>query len=121
RAAGWPAPPPPERGLTVRATSDLSGGYYPEKGIDPEKAVQYRDANNGSLQGYPEATHITNEELLQLPVDLLVPAATEDVIHSSNAPSIQARLIVEGANGPTRSEERRVGKERNDRERTSII
>ncbi|HLT81268.1 MAG TPA: Glu/Leu/Phe/Val dehydrogenase [Cyclobacteriaceae bacterium] len=92
-----------ERGLTVQAISDLSGGYYSEKGIDPEKAVQYRDANNGSLQGYPEATHITNEELLQLPVDLLVPAATEDVIHSSNAPSIQARLIVEGANGPTSS------------------
>lgn len=92
-----------ERGLTVQAISDLSGGYYSEKGIDPEKAVQYRDANNGSLRGYPEATHITNEELLQLPVDLLVPAATEDVIHSSNAPSIQARLIVEGANGPTSS------------------
>jgi glutamate dehydrogenase (NAD(P)+) len=92
-----------ERGLTVQAISDVSGGYYSEKGIDPEKAVKYRDANNGSLDGFPEATKITNEELLQLPVDLLVPAATEDVIHDSNAPYIQARLIVEGANGPTSS------------------
>lgn len=92
-----------ERGLIVQAISDLSGAYYNENGIDIEKASQYRDANKGSLQGYPEAQLITNEELLTLPVDVLVPAATEDVITNANANNIRAKLIVEGANGPTSS------------------
>lgn len=92
-----------ERGLIVQAISDLSGAYYNANGIDIEKAVQYRDANKGSLHGFPEAEVISNEDLLTLPVDVLVPAATEDVIRSSNANNIRARLIVEGANGPTSS------------------
>lgn len=92
-----------ERGLIVQAISDLSGAYYNKEGINIEKAVHYRDANKGSLEGFPEAQKIDNEELLTLPVDVLVPAATEDVINSTNAPNIQAKLIVEGANGPTSS------------------
>jgi glutamate dehydrogenase (NAD(P)+) len=92
-----------ERGLIVQAVSDLSGAYYNEKGIDIEKANQYRDSNKGSLEGYGGAEKISNENLLTLPVDLLVPAATEDVITSTNAPNIKAKLIVEGANGPTSS------------------
>lgn len=92
-----------ERGLVVQAISDLSGAYYNEKGIDIEAAVAYRDKNKGSLEGLEGAEKISNEELLTLPVDLLVPAATEDVITGSNASKIQAKLIVEGANGPTSS------------------
>ena len=92
-----------ERGLIVQAISDLSGAYYNEKGIDIEKANQYRDSNKGSLDGFSGAEKISNENLLTLPVDLLVPAATEDVITSSNASNIKAKLIVEGANGPTSS------------------
>jgi len=92
-----------ERGLLVQAVSDLSGAYYNEKGMDIEQAVKYRDSNKGSLDGFGGAQKISNEELLTLPVDLLVPAATEDVITSSNASSIKAKLIVEGANGPTSS------------------
>lgn len=92
-----------ERGLIVQAISDLSGAYFNANGIDIEKASQYRDANKGSLQGYPDAESISNEELLTLPVDVLVPAATEDVITNNNANNIQAKLIVEGANGPTSS------------------
>lgn len=92
-----------ERGLIVQAVSDLSGAYYNEKGIEIDKAVQYRDNNKGSLEGFAGAEKITNENLLTLPVDLLVPAATEDVINSTNAPNIKAKLIVEGANGPTSS------------------
>ncbi len=92
-----------ERGLKVLAVSDLAGAYYNEAGLDIEKALKYRDANKGSLEGYTEATKISNEDLLTLPVDVLVPAATEDVITVSNAPKIQAKLIVEGANGPTSS------------------
>src|SRR5690606_17655380 len=92
-----------ERGLIVQAISDLSGAYFNEAGIDIDKAQEYRDANKGSLEGFPEAQKISNEELLTLAVDVLVPAATEDVINSSNAGNINAKLIVEGANGPTSS------------------
>jgi len=92
-----------ERGLVVQAISDISGAYFNEKGIDIPAAVQYREKNKGSLKGFEGVEHITNEELLTLPVDVLVPAATEDVIRSSNAAQIQAKLIVEGANGPTSS------------------
>ena len=63
--------------------------------------MTYRNANNGTLDGYKEADLITNEELLALNVDVLVPAAKEDVITHENAGNIQAKLIVEGANGPT--------------------
>jgi glutamate dehydrogenase/leucine dehydrogenase len=92
-----------ERGLIVQAISDISGAYFNEKGIDIEAAVKYRENNKASLEGFEGATVITNEELLTLPVDLLVPAATEDVITGSNAAHIKAKLIVEGANGPTSS------------------
>lgn len=92
-----------ERGLIIQAISDVSGAYYNEKGIDIEKAVAYRDANKGSLAGFTEASMISNDDLLTLPVDVLVPAAMEDQITATNAPHIKAKLIVEGANGPTSS------------------
>lgn len=91
-----------ERGLTIHAISDLSGAYFNEKGIDIVAASEYRQKNK-SLQGFPDAQPISNEQLLELDVDLLVPAATEDVITTANASKIKARLIVEGANGPTSS------------------
>jgi glutamate dehydrogenase/leucine dehydrogenase len=99
----WAARLMHERGLIVQAISDLSGAYYNVAGIDIDKANKYRDANKGSLEGFTGAEVISNNDLLTLPVDLLVPAATEDVITSENAPDIKARLIVEGANGPTSS------------------
>jgi glutamate dehydrogenase (NAD(P)+) len=99
----WAARLLEERGLKVLAVSDISGAYYNESGLDIDKALKYREANKGSLEGFSEATKISNEELLTLPVDVLVPAATEDVITVNNAPKIQAKLIVEGANGPTSS------------------
>lgn len=92
-----------ERGLIVQAVSDISGAYYNEKGLDIDAAIKYRENNKGSLEGFGGAEKISNDDLLTLPVDLLVPAATEDVITSSNAPNIKAKLIVEGANGPTSS------------------
>lgn len=92
-----------ERGLIVQAVSDISGAYYNEKGIDIPAAVKYRETQKGSLVGFEGIEKITNEELLTLPVDVLVPAATEDVIRSSNAADVKAKLIVEGANGPTSS------------------
>lgn len=90
-----------ERGVKVVAVSDLSGAYYNENGINIKEAIEYRNNNNGTLENYKGAEKIDNAELLTLEVDVLVPAATEDVITSQNADQIKAKLIVEGANGPT--------------------
>lgn len=90
-----------ERGVSIIGISDVSGAYYNDKGIDIEKAIEYRNQNNGILEGFDGAEPIPAEDLLFLPVDLLVPAAKEDVITKHNASKIQAKLIVEGANGPT--------------------
>jgi glutamate dehydrogenase/leucine dehydrogenase len=90
-----------EKGVKIQAISDISGAYYNEKGIDLKDAIAYRDQNKGTLEGYTKAEKIDAEELLFLPVDLLVPAAKEDVITKDNAARILAKLIVEGANGPT--------------------
>ena len=93
-----------ERGCNVVAISDISGGYYDEKGIDIGKAIQYRNENKGSLDGFKGATRISNEELLSLDVDVLIPAALENAITEKNVNSIKAKVIVEGANGPTSHE-----------------
>lgn len=90
-----------ERGVKIQGISDLSGAYYNEGGIDIDAAIAYRDHNNGLLEGYGGAESISADELLSLPVDVLVPAAMEDVITIRNAGSIRAKMIVEGANGPT--------------------
>lgn len=88
------------QGLKITAISDVTGGYYNAKGIDIEAAIAYRNQNGGTLEGY-KADRITNEEILELAVDVLVPAAMEDQITRHNAANIKAKLIVEGANGPT--------------------
>ena len=90
-----------ERGCKVVAISDVSGAYYNAEGINIKEAVNYRTANNGSLEGFSGGDKMDGEELLTLNVDILVPAAMEDVITIRNADRIQAKLIVEGANGPT--------------------
>lgn len=88
------------QGLKIVAISDVTGGYYDPNGIDIEAAIEYRNNNKGTLEGF-KAERITNEELLELDVDVLVPAAMEDQITKHNAARIKAKLIVEGANGPT--------------------
>ncbi|ODS82504.1 MAG: amino acid dehydrogenase [Cytophagaceae bacterium SCN 52-12] len=90
-----------ERGVKILAVSDISGVYYNSNGIDIDAALAYRISNKGMLEGYKEAEVLAAEELFRLPVDVLVPAAKEDVITNRNAGEIQAKLIVEGANGPT--------------------
>lgn len=89
------------QGVKICAISDVTGAYMNEKGIDIEKAIAYVEQNGGNLEGFTEADKCTNEELLTADVDVLVPAALEDQITLSNADKIRARLIVEGANGPT--------------------
>ncbi len=88
-----------QAGVKVIAISDKDGGYYCNGGIDPF-ALQRHFVKNGTLKGFPGCEDISNEELLALPCDVLVPAALENVIHRGNAGSIRARMIAEGANGP---------------------
>jgi glutamate dehydrogenase (NAD(P)+) len=90
-----------ERGCKVIAISDISGGYYNKKGINVGKAITYRNENNGSLENFKGGDKISNNELLSLKVDVLIPAAMEDSITEKNASDISAKFIVEGANGPT--------------------
>jgi glutamate dehydrogenase (NAD(P)+) len=86
-------------GCKVVAISDIYGAVYNENGLDLS-AIQEHTQRTRSLQGYTEGDLLTTAELLQLPVEILVPAATENVITSKNAAEVRARLIVEGANGP---------------------
>ncbi len=88
------------QGMKVLAISDVTGGYYNPEGLDIEEAIKYRDGNNGTLEGYKGGKKITNEDVLELDVTVLVPAAMEDQITEANADKVKAKLIVEGANGP---------------------
>ena len=98
----WAARLLEERGLKIVAISDHTGAFYNEKGINIVEAIAYRDSNSGTLEGFVGGEKMENAgDLLTLPVDVLVPAAVEDVITTANADQIQAKLIVEGANGPT--------------------
>ncbi len=90
-------------GARVVAVSDSRGGIYNPAGFDPE-AVQDHKRKTGTVVDFPGAQNVTNEELLELPCDILVPAALEGQIHRENARRIRARVVVEGANGPTTPE-----------------
>lgn len=89
-----------EQGSKVVAISDISGAYYNADGIDIPKAMAFAEANNRRLDGFPDAEKISNEVLLELDVDILIPAAKEDQISQKNAHNIRAKIIAEGANGP---------------------
>ncbi|WP_026955288.1 Glu/Leu/Phe/Val family dehydrogenase [Algoriphagus vanfongensis] len=98
----WAARLLEERGLKIVAISDHTGAFYNEKGIDIVKAIEFRDGNGGHLEGFTGGDKMTDPaDLLTLDVDVLVPAAVEDVITAKNVDDIKAKLIVEGANGPT--------------------
>jgi len=89
-----------DAGATIVALSDVSGGIYNANGLVFADVRRYVE-EHGTLAGYPQADPITNDELLALPVTVLVPAAMENQITVNNAASVQARIITEGANGPT--------------------
>lgn len=88
-----------EAGAKVLAVSDSRGGIYNPNGLDIPKLL-HCVGHDGCIRSYQEADQITNEELLELPCDILVPAAIHGVITEANAERIRARLVVEGANGP---------------------
>ena len=86
----------------VVAISDISGAYYREGGLNINDAIRYSNQHKYSLEGYTEADKISNDELLELDVELLMPAALGGVIHEENAPRVKAPLIIEAANAPIR-------------------
>lgn len=90
-------------GMTVIAISDSKGAIYKKDGIDIKKLIEHK-AKNGSVQNFPGSENITNEELLELEVDVLIPAALENQITEENADRIKAKLVLELANGPTTPE-----------------
>ncbi len=92
-----------EMGYRVVALSDSRGGIYSPKGLDVDKVMKHKE-KTGSVRGYTGSKAITNEEILELPVSVLVPAALENVITEKNADKIKARAIVEMANGPVTPE-----------------
>ncbi|MHB8178078.1 MAG: Glu/Leu/Phe/Val family dehydrogenase [Vulcanimicrobiaceae bacterium] len=100
-----------ERGCKVVGISDITGAYYNAKGIDVEAAIKHA-AHHRSLEGFAGGDHISNGDLLVAACDVLVPAALEKVLTSENASKVQAKLIVEGANGPTTPDAARIFKER---------
>ena len=93
-----------EKGLKVLAVSDVSEALYNPEGINIPELILYYNLNNKSIKGYPNSVSIKHEELLLLEVDVLIPAAKEDVITRVNAHEVRAKIIVEGANGPVSSD-----------------
>ncbi|MGA8015215.1 MAG: Glu/Leu/Phe/Val dehydrogenase [Candidatus Dormiibacterota bacterium] len=87
-------------GFTIRAVSDTGGAIYREEGLDVQAVIEHK-RRTGSVAGFPETRAISNADLLQAPVDVLVPAALENQITAANAGRIKASLILEAANGPT--------------------
>lgn len=94
-------------GTTVTAVSDSKGAIYSELGLDPA-AVQEHKLRTGSVVDFPGAMSLTNEQMLELECDVLLPSALENVITADNAGKIQAKLIAELANGPTTPEADRI-------------
>ena len=91
------------QGCKLIAAADSTSGLYSDAGLDPDALKRYKDANR-SFGGYSGADAISPQELLELPCDILVPAALEGQITADNADKVRARIVVEGANGPTTPE-----------------
>ncbi|MDO8794571.1 MAG: Glu/Leu/Phe/Val dehydrogenase [Vicinamibacterales bacterium] len=92
-----------ELGAEVVAVTDWKGGVYNPKGLDIDKLLVYA-ADEKTVAGFPGGEPLTNDQLFELDVDILIPAALENQITTENAPKIRAKVIVEGANGPTTPE-----------------
>jgi glutamate dehydrogenase (NAD(P)+) len=88
-----------QEGAKVIAVSDSRSGVYNQNGIDVPAALAHKQ-ERGSLEGLANAEHVTNEELVELPCDILAPCALEQVITEENADRVKAKIICEGANGP---------------------
>jgi len=89
-----------KEGCKVVAVSDTRGGIYHEAGLDPAAVLRHKQ-EHGSVVGFPHAQQVSVQEVLEVPCEILIPAATEGVITAKNADRVQARIVAEAANGPT--------------------
>jgi glutamate dehydrogenase (NAD(P)+) len=96
-----------DAGMKVISLIEYDGALYNANGIDPTEVQKYR-AETGSIVGFPDAEPIDKHEAMYLPCDVFVPAARENVIHSGNAHRLRAKIICEGANGPTTADADKV-------------
>jgi glutamate dehydrogenase (NAD(P)+) len=90
-------------GCKIVALSDTQGGIYNEDGLEPAAVLRHKQ-ERGSVIGFPRSQSLSIAEVLEVPCDVLIPAATEGVITAANAPRVQARIVTEAANGPTTPE-----------------
>lgn len=100
-----------QEGIKVVAVSDSRGGIYNPEGLDTQKVFEQKK-KTGSVVEYKEAEQVSGKELLELECDVLVPAALENQIGENNAPKVKAKIIVEGANGPTTPEADKILEDR---------
>jgi len=89
-----------QMGVRIVAVSDISGALYNPDGLEVDAVAKWVDENR-FLEGYPDADFVDGDDIFGLSVDILVPAAVQNVIHARNAADVQAKIIIEGANGPT--------------------
>jgi len=89
-----------DKGYRIVGIGEFDGALHNPNGIDVSELMEYK-AKHGTIHGFPEAEAVDQRELLTMPCDVLIPAATENVITSQNAARLQCRILVEGANGPT--------------------
>jgi glutamate dehydrogenase len=89
-----------ELGCKIVAVSDSRGAIFDSKGLNPAKVMEHKN-KTGSVTGYEKSRTLSNEELLELECDILVPSALENQITKANAGKIKAKIVAEGANGPT--------------------
>jgi glutamate dehydrogenase/leucine dehydrogenase len=89
-----------ETGARIVAVTDWRGGVYNPAGLDIARMMDHANQHK-TIEGYPDGEALTNEDLFGLDVDILIPAALENQITMQNAPKIKARIVTEGANGPT--------------------
>lgn len=97
-----------DRGARIVAVSDSKGGIYNEKGLAIKKLIQYKERTRGPLMEFEDGQPISNEELLSLPCDILIPAAIGSQITGENAPKVQAKVVAEGANAPVTMEGHKI-------------
>ncbi len=100
-----------EIGCKVVAVSDSTGGIYCPEGLTPQEVLTHKEKNQ-TVQGYKGCKNLTNEELLELPCDVLIPTALQYQITYKNADKIKAKMVAEGANGPTTTEADKIFYER---------
>ena len=98
-------------GAKIIAVSDVKGGIYNSNGLNIPKLLEYASKNR-YVEDFPQSEKISNKQLLTLKCDILIPAALENQITTENADKIKAKIIVEGANGPTTPEADRAGRPR---------